>query len=786
MIGQHIECNECNFIGRHNPNPYWYKRWVYDLGQGAVAPVEDRISWCYDCSNFAWIEKLLSQEDITTMLENYAQTGKTGESVFDDDMEFAGEVLRSEAQWRSFANERKGSKCRCINCGSTNIETEAEFDYFSSGKINAFRHPGCGGKLRIVETKSDIHISWRPRDSGERKPRAIFSRDGLIKIVESFPESASSLEESSADELFIPEYDDDEDAQNEAASSAGSAECKSRFLENPFYLLNVSLLDNSEKIRDQARSLMRTEEPGQHEMACNALIEPDRRLAAELSWVPGLSPAQASSFIKYIHSNVGWWKRNNLVSITGLPALSAANALAALLEMCGPDQIANTDTTACLIFELAAKVKELDPSEIMLTINDDREAAGFHAIELIGDIESGLLTQMGYYIRVVENAIDVISRENIDEVISIILKLCMGERFQLIGDVLVKYESKANAVLQPSVERFIHTVDLLKKQKAFPPETTVKWFGNLIQGLRDWDVQTKQLRLNLNAYGIDHEFSHTVALHARQLVALFIVHNRLDLAFQLADILQTLFDDMPAFVTELARGMKAIKDASLAQKHQEGKTDGGEPVRESRSVAEPKIGTANISSQGKHIFFEEEIGTFFRKKLSLSSNGVEWKGQRIALDAITWLLWDDTPGLDVVGNRRANNTIQLGQGRTKIVIENISEEFYTRFTEQLWAAVGTRLIEEMLLALKAGEKLSFGDAIFSDFGVYLADRKSPTKEPSFYKWQQINVTTAGGEFVICASDDADMRVSLSHYSIQNLRVLAAVVEMIVGKTHRTT
>ncbi|MFZ6648149.1 hypothetical protein ACO0LO_20660 [Undibacterium sp. TJN25] len=194
MIYHHIECNECSYVGEYSPYPYRSRRRVYDLGPSAVVPVTERISWCYDCGRLVRVEKLISQDGISAMLADYAETVKTGGNGLRDDLEFAGEVLHSEAQWRAFATEREAGKCRCIRCGSTNIETEAEFNYFSTGKIDSFRHPGCGGKLRVIKTEDDLHIS-RKNFYPERLPRAIFSKNGLIKMVEERPGIADSTPE---------------------------------------------------------------------------------------------------------------------------------------------------------------------------------------------------------------------------------------------------------------------------------------------------------------------------------------------------------------------------------------------------------------------------------------------------------------------------------------------------------------------------------------------------------------------------------------------------------------
>jgi hypothetical protein len=815
MSDRHIECNECNFIGIYNPNQYRFKRIVYDLGDGAVAPVKDRISWCYDCANFAWIEKPVSQEDITAMLADYAQTGKTDEHVFHDDLEFAGEVLKSETQWRLFAIERKGSRCRCITCGSTNTETEAAFDYFSSGKIDAFRHPGCGGKLRVVESKLDIHIYWKSPGMDEREPRAIFSRDGLVKIVEGLPKKESAHDESSADELFIPEYEEDEQTLAEPANGTGVRKCKSKLLENPFSLLDASNVGNFQKIHEQAESSSRTQELARYQEACRALAEPDLRLAAELSWVPGLSVAQTASFIKYIHSNVGWWKKRNLVSITELPILSSANLLAALLEMLEPDESA--DAIACTMLDLATHAQDLDPNEIMLTINGEREAAGFPPVALIEDIESGLLTQGRYYRHVVGYVVDMVPEEKMDEVISIILDVSAGERYPLIGHLFERYEAKADAFLRREAALLIENVDFLKEEEgAFLPEATVKWFDHMIGGLREWDAEAKQLRLNLRGYGLEHELSHTVAQHIQELVALLTAHNRLDLASHLADVLQALFDGMPEFVYELV-SREVIKDAVLAQEKTAQKSDikttvygrktageiefsgslrqafphGGKPadaghpahkagpategVRQATGTRVPHHGDKTIiggTSGKERPTAEVSAGIFFKKRFRLFSAGFEWQKQWMDFKDITWITWGGAPRHDQHGRiLKKEMIIRIGNDKTSIDIKGMSVRKTIAVVQHLWPHVCTPLSMAIIADLESGKTLSFGDVKIDDGGVYLFKRTHFARDPVYCPWPEVDAERRSDGLVIFSRREQDMYVKIYYLEVRNAHLL---------------
>ena len=75
--------------------------------------------------------------------------------------------------------------------------------------------------------------------------------------------------------------------------------------DSPFYILGVSLRDNKQAIINAAENkiLSSNKEPAIIDEAKNALINPKKRIIAELTWFPGLSPRMTSNVMSMLSMN---------------------------------------------------------------------------------------------------------------------------------------------------------------------------------------------------------------------------------------------------------------------------------------------------------------------------------------------------------------------------------------------------------------------------------------------------------------------------------------------------
>lgn len=111
---------------------------------------------------------------------------------------------------------------------------------------------------------------------------------------------------------------------------------------------------------------------------------------------------------------------------------------------------------------------------------------------------------------------------------------------------------------------------------------------------------------------------------------------------------------------------------------------------------------------GARMTYRAEIGMMFRDVLSISPDGITWKGQSFPRTRSRGFAGVACGTRSMACPTGTTYTIAFGDRRSEAVVELKKEEIYNTFVEKLWRAVCVRLLGEMLEALKTGRDLYFG------------------------------------------------------------------------------
>ncbi len=229
---------------------------------------------------------------------------------------------------------------------------------------------------------------------------------------------------------------------------------------------------------------------------------------------------------------------------------------------------------------------------------------------------------------------------------------------------------------------------------------------------------------------------------------------------RLTGLVQELFSELPDVFVAVERDVEAL--ANICQ------------VR--------KQAAARIDEWAREITYRAEIGTIFKKILSISPEGVSWKGQSFPLDSITRVRWGGA-------RHRVNGiptgttyTIAFGDGDSEAVIELRKENIFVAFIDKLWRAVGVRLLGEILEALKAGRNLRFGDGLLHDDGVTLVKHRFFGANGKVRcSWSQVHVWSADGAFYVGSQSDKKTYAELSYINSANAHILEQAIRMAFKK-----
>jgi hypothetical protein len=523
---------------------------------------------------------------------------------------------------------------------------------------------------------------------------------------------------------------------------------------SPFHLLSVSMRDDRRRIVAQADEQALHLDAETCQKARSDLTNPRTRLSAELAWLPGLSPRRASALVETLKSRP-WEIREE----HGVPALAKANLLAAASE--AVDAEFSTDEVADFIQGFALLVDDLDPEDVLRSINEDRAVSGFPEVRDIDLIEAELAERKRYYRNAIKAALNRLnSPELVSTMTMVVENATLGGEVhapELIDELVDAYAVETQDVLakeSQNADRLIRTA----LETAKSGEAAVRPLIDKLESVaRKWDKIAQPIQLSSKARGLEHEPSKELAYSIRSLaIDLFNEHDLLVQSQRLTKLLSELFSELPEFAERVSSDTQALSDIAKQRQKFE---------REQREWEE-------------EIAFSADLGLVFKDTLSISAKGISWKEKTYPLESITRVRWGGVRHSVNGVPTGTDYTVAFGDNRTESVVSIKREAAYTKFTEKLWRAVCARLMTDILKTLKGGSEVRFGEAAVRDDGVTLIKRKFlGSNEAVRYTWSEIQIWSADGAVVIGAKDDKKAFASLSYIQVPNAHLLEKIVRM---------
>lgn len=515
--------------------------------------------------------------------------------------------------------------------------------------------------------------------------------------------------------------------------------------ENPFQLLGVSPRDNRQRIVEKAETRGLEVDHERCQQARAQIVNPRTRLAAEVSWLPGVSPSRASQIVRRIAE-----EPQVVRGETGLPGLARANALVAAVESAGLCR--DVDAEAVTIREIAVLVDRLDLEEIRRDINEDRAVAGFPALASVEQLEEAVGAHKRRIREVIHDALD---RLPTSELIAVMTRAAEastdgGEYHapELMDALIEAYATEAHAFLETEATNVDKLIGVAREVAAHDGIALSRMVDAIERVTRNWDRVAQPIQLSLKARGLEHEESVRVAVAIRSLsVDLVNQHQRLDESSRLTRLLQEVFAEVPEVVERVDADAHTL--AEMAD-------DREEWLRE--------------------ISYQAEVGILSKRTLQISEEGVSWASKRYPLKSISRVRWGAMRHSYNGIPTGTTYTIGFGDKADESVVTLRTQKVYSEFVDRLWRAVGPQLAVQTLKRLESGEQLRFGDAVVADDFVILKRHKLlGQKESVKCRWRDVHVWSADGAFIVGAQKDAKVYAQMSYIDVANAVVLEFVI-----------
>ena len=521
---------------------------------------------------------------------------------------------------------------------------------------------------------------------------------------------------------------------------------------NPFWILGVTTRDDRRKIVEMAEERSLHIDHDLCQKARSDLTNPRARLSAEMAWMPGVAPRVAEKLTKTLSENPF-----SVRSEDGLPELARANLMAAAFELVDENEPA--ESVAEFIRDFAWVVETIDASDVLRDVNEDRAVSGFPEVREVETIEEELASRRKAYKSVLKNLLDTMDPNKLVETMTDAVSVATDDGDDqgpaLIDELADAYEVETHGFLQKESENISKLVESARCAAPQGERAVAPILDKLEKVARNWDRVAQPIQLSAKSRGIQHHPSREVAYDLRSLtIDLNNEHDMLDQAHRMTGLLQELFAELPEVAERLGEDAEAIADLRRQAQEKE----------------------KNNAKWAQDVTFRAEVGLVFKDELSISPEGIKWKGVTYPLESITAVRWGAVRNSVNGISTGTDYTIAFANNRSSQTIELKKELTYSGFLEALWRAVCVRLIFDMVAALEEGRVLEFGDIKVTDDSVMLTKHKLlGANEKVRLGWHDVQVWSVNGSFVIGKQDDKKTYGSAAYLSNWNTHIFEHVV-----------
>lgn len=517
---------------------------------------------------------------------------------------------------------------------------------------------------------------------------------------------------------------------------------------NAFYILLLGPLDDRQRVLEQAEERALHIDPGDCEAARSKLLNPRNRLAAELSWLPGLTSKKAQETARSLASDP-----LGIALQRGLPDLARANLMAAALEL-APDDGTNASTMADFMRTLGETVERFEPQMILTNVNEERAVAGFPVVRDASVVEEELDVLRRHYRKVMKDALDRMRPAKLVETMTLLVERSTASGSKqaphVIDELVDAYEFEAQSFLQRERESIDVLVNRAREAGPLGAPAVASHLSQIEKVARNWRLIAQPIQLSRKSRGLNDPVSGALGYHLRSLaIDLFNKWDLIDQAQQFNETLRELFAENGQLSDRLNEDKEALKGQ-----------------REGMSGRK-----AEEEASRRAMTFSADVGLIAKQTLSISPGGITWKGQHHALDSIRRVRWGAT--------RHSVNGIPTGtdyeiafaSATNSAVVSLRKESTYTSFIPCLWRAVCVRILVDMIKKLKDGETFSFGSMVISDHVAHVPRHKFLGNEMVQLRWSDAHMWNNDGNLIIGSRTETKVRGSASFRNDWNVHVL---------------
>ena len=320
---------------------------------------------------------------------------------------------------------------------------------------------------------------------------------------------------------------------------------------NPFHILNISCGASRREIvaaADEMGFMLDAEVSAE---AQNILINPSKRLSAEISWFIDVDQQAMEKIQSCIDGN-------EPIPTDGLMSLSRLNA--ALYNLSVLESV-DAYELGFAIVDIDEQFSALDIDAITSQINKCRSKANLAAVQS-SDVLAELNGKQAEIRQIITEKISVLNQDTyIGFITHIAEKYVANDDYSdgvILSDVIDQYEVRLQSELESHTDAIENLIEEIKQQEdASSLSTEIK---TLIEKVQEWDKLAQPLQLKSLVSGMPHENSERIGAELRKLA--LHLHNekeKTEEALTLVDAMKDVFSEIGTLSDLFEHDSEALK-----------------------------------------------------------------------------------------------------------------------------------------------------------------------------------------------------------------------------------
>lgn len=311
-----------------------------------------------------------------------------------------------------------------------------------------------------------------------------------------------------------------------------------QFLEkNPFFVLEVAPTDKRSTIISKAEEKAFFLEGNLCDEAQAGLLNPAKRLSAEMDWFCGCDESTISNIYQSI-------RNKTLISTDELMGLAKLNATLFNFAVSSYEDY----------FELGYAILDIDeqygavtPFELTETFNECHNQAGILTVSE-DEVERELSKKREQIRKLISAKTQNLSEDDYIEFVTMLAEKCIADEDYedgvVIADVIDQYELKMQSDIEAATDEITNHLERIKR--IANKEGIEENINGLVRRLKKWDKLVQPLQLKSMTSGVPHKISERVGRDVRELC--FWLHNEQEMT----EVALLVINAVKDFFTEIA------------------------------------------------------------------------------------------------------------------------------------------------------------------------------------------------------------------------------------------